>query len=115
MELAMAQAVHGGGEERWDGFDAHGFWLEPQRWTPELAGRIARLEGIGMLDAGHWQLIDHVRRHYFALGALPVMRLVCRRAGVERAHAQALFGSCRRLWRIAGLPDPGEEARAYMH
>jgi tRNA 2-thiouridine synthesizing protein E len=25
-----------------------------------------------------------------------------------------LFGGCLSLWRVAGLPDPGEEARAYL-
>jgi hypothetical protein len=26
-----------------------------------------------------------------------------------------LFSDCRSLWRIAGLPNPGEEAKAYMN
>jgi tRNA 2-thiouridine synthesizing protein E len=25
-----------------------------------------------------------------------------------------LFGGCREAWRIAGLPNPGEEAKSYM-
>jgi len=27
---------------------------------------------------------------------------------------EQLFHGTREAWRIAGLPDPGEEARAYM-
>jgi tRNA 2-thiouridine synthesizing protein E len=27
---------------------------------------------------------------------------------------QRLFGGCREAWRIAGLPNPGEEAKNYM-
>jgi len=27
---------------------------------------------------------------------------------------QHLFGGCRSAWRLAGLPNPGEEALSYM-
>jgi tRNA 2-thiouridine synthesizing protein E len=43
------------------------------------------------------------------------MRLVCRAAGLDPSQAHRLFSSCRSLWRIAGLPNPGEEAKAYMN
>jgi hypothetical protein len=42
------------------------------------------------------------------------MRLICRAAGLDRHKAHKLFGSCRNLWRVAGLPNPGEEAKSYM-
>jgi len=30
------------------------------------------------------------------------------------AAGHMLFPSCLAAWRIAGLPDPGEEAKAYL-
>jgi hypothetical protein len=42
------------------------------------------------------------------------MRLVCRAAGLDRHKAHKLFSGCRSLWRVAGLPNPGEEAKSYM-
>lgn len=96
-------------------FDADGFVAEPERWTPSVSEHIARLEGIDELTAKHWEVIRLVRDRYYATGALPVMRLICREAGLDPADAHRLFASCRSLWRIAGLPNPGEEALAYMH
>jgi len=96
-------------------FDPDGFLLEPADWTPAFAEELARRDGIGSLGAKHWEVIHFVRERYFSLGALPVMRQVCKAAGLDPARAHQLFDSCRSLWRIAGLPNPGEEAKAYMN
>ena len=96
-------------------FDDDGFLCESGNWTPSLAAVLARRAGIGELTAKHWQVIHFVRERYFSIGALPVMRLVCRAAGLDRSKAHQLFSGCRSLWQIAGLPDPGEEAKAYMN
>jgi TusE/DsrC/DsvC family sulfur relay protein len=95
-------------------FDEDGFLEEPTNWTPGLAQELAREAGIGELSSKHWEVIELVRGRFFAIGALPVMRLVCRKAGVDPSQAHRLFSGCRSLWRIAGLPNPGEEAKAYM-
>lgn len=96
-------------------FDGDGFLTEPVNWTPSLAERIARQEDIGDLTAKHWEVIHFVRERFFSIGALPVMRLVCRAVGLDRSKAHELFSSCKSLWRIAGLPNPGEEAISYMN
>ncbi len=95
-------------------FDRDGFLTEPEAWTPDLAARIAALDGIAELTPKHWEVIRHVRKQFYNIGALPVMRLVCRAAGLDRHKAHKLFSSCKGLWRVAGLPNPGEEAKAYM-
>jgi tRNA 2-thiouridine synthesizing protein E len=95
-------------------FDDAGFLADPHSWTPALAEQLALLEGMDGLSAEHRQIIDLVRERWFRLGALPVMRLVCRSVQIEPHAAHRLFRSCRSLWFVAGLPDPGEEARAYM-
>lgn len=96
-------------------FDGDGFLVEPGNWTPSLAEHLAQLEDIGDLTAKHWEVIHFVRQRFFAMGALPVMRLVCRAVGLDRSQAHELFSSCKSLWRLAGLPNPGEEAMAYMN
>lgn len=96
-------------------FDDDGFLGESDTWTPELAAALAREVGIATLTAKHWEVIRLVRDRFHTIGALPVMRLVCRSAGLDRARAHHLFPSCRSLWRIAGLPNPGEEAKSYMN
>jgi tRNA 2-thiouridine synthesizing protein E len=96
-------------------FDADGFLLDGADWTRALAEALAREEGVLALTPEHWALIELVRRRFHAMGALPVMRRVCRAAGLDAQRARGLFSGCRSLWRIAGLPHPGEEAVAYMH
>ena len=96
-------------------FDADGFLVEPETWTQAMAESLAHEDGIDRLGPTHWKVIHLVRERFFALGALPVMRLVCRAAGLDPSQAHQLFSGCRSLWRIAGLPNPGEEAKAYMH
>jgi TusE/DsrC/DsvC family sulfur relay protein len=96
-------------------FDDNGFLADPGQWSPALAAVLAAEAGIERLGPAHWRVIEHVRERFFSLGSLPVMRLVCRAAGIEPGTAHRLFSGCASLWRIAGLPNPGEEARAYMH
>lgn len=96
-------------------FDEDGFLNQSECWTSYLAERLALQAGIDDLTAKHWEVIRIVREGYFSIGALPVMRLVCRAAGLDRNQALGLFSSCSSLWRIAGLPNPGQEARSYMH
>ncbi len=112
-QLGIAHASRSGVAAR--GLDDDGFLADPDLWTPVWAADIAEEAGIDELTATHWRVIHLVRERFFSIGALPVMRLVCRAAGLDREHAHRLFSNCRSLWRIAGLPNPGEEAKAYMN
>lgn len=94
--------------------DDDGFLAHIGQWNEALAQRIARREGIAYLDESHWRLIRHVRERFLALGGLPSMRRVCRATGLSRNEVHELFGGCMPVWRIAGLPNPGEEAKTYL-
>jgi len=95
-------------------FDEYGFLLDPQDWTEEVAAAIAMHDGIGSLQKKHWQAILFIRDRYLRLGAIPPIRNLCRGSGLEREEFKKLFGSCAEVWRIAGLPDPGEDIRNHM-
>lgn len=95
-------------------FDEDGFLLEHAQWNEALAQRIAQREGLTHLDEPHWRVIHHVRERFLALGGLPSLRRVCRATGLSRDEVHDLFGGCLPVWRIAGLPNPGEEARTYL-
>jgi dissimilatory sulfite reductase related protein len=112
METMLARKPVANDINYW--FDRDGFLTEPNLWNQEMAERIALEDGISLLTPKHWQVIEYVRGRYFENGSLPVMRLVCRANGLDRQKAHKLFGSCKSLWRVAGLPNPGEEANAYM-
>jgi tRNA 2-thiouridine synthesizing protein E len=94
--------------------DSDGFLLFPDTWNHTIAKQLARLELIGELNEQQWQAIKFVRDHYYRLGAPPSMRRVCRSLTLSPYKSHALFNSCLQLWRIAGLPNPGDEARAHL-
>lgn len=95
-------------------FDEHGFFLDSSSWTREAACHIGAALGIGTLTAEHWAVISCVRGRYLRHGGLTPVRQICRACGMDRDAIERLFGGYRNLWRVAGLPDPGEEAKAYM-
>jgi len=94
--------------------DEDGFLTDPRGWDDEVAGRLARSEGIAALTEQHWEVIRYLRDHYLRHGTLPVMAHVCRVTHQDRHCIQQLFHTPREAWRIAGLPNPGEEAKTYM-
>lgn len=94
--------------------DGDGFLLDRRAWDRATAQRLAGACGLGTLDQTQWLIIDFVRDRYFRLGALPPMRNLCRKLGVERDSVKRAFGSCRQLCQVAGLPNPGCEALSYM-
>lgn len=95
-------------------FDEDGFLLDPLSWTPELAIEIADADGLLTLTPDHWKVIEYLREHYLTSGTLPVMNHVCRVNHLERHCVHALFHDPREAWRVAGLPNPGEDAKARM-
>ena len=95
-------------------FDSDGFLLQTDNWSRELAALIAEEEGLQRLTMNHWRVINYVRDRYQAFEYPPLMRNVCRATALEKTQVKSLFGNCRKIWRIAGLPNPGDEAIAYM-
>ena len=93
--------------------DEEGYLIEPLDWSRAFTEGRAREAAIE-LDSKHWQLIEIIREKYLSLGALPLMRIVCKAAGFDKQELKQQFGSCVNLWKIAGLPNPGEEAKTYM-
>lgn len=95
-------------------FDEDGFLIQKDLWTESMACQLAELAELGELKKPHWDIIHFLRDRYLRLGAMPPMRRICREFGYEKDAVKGLFGGCRQLWQIAGLPNPGEEAKAYM-
>lgn len=97
------------------GFDEDGFLLDTTSWNPEVGRIIAAQNGIGPLNDAHWKVIHFLRDRYLRLGAIPPMRRICRNSSLSKMELKQMFGSCLQVWRIAGLPNPGEEAKAYLN
>jgi tRNA 2-thiouridine synthesizing protein E len=96
-------------------FDEDGFLVDPGLWSEELARRLAETDGIGPLGESHWRVMHFLREHHLAHGTLPPISYVAWVLGLDAHRLRELFHGERELWRLAGLPNPGEEAKAYMH
>lgn len=94
--------------------DEHGFLKEPELWSRDLTLALAAEMDLGELSEAHWRVIDHVRADYLETGMLPVQSILCREIELDADCILALFGGPIEVWRLAGLPHPGEEARTYM-
>jgi len=95
--------------------DAYGLLKNPQDWNREVALVIAHDLKINLLTAEHWKVIDAMRLHFERFGVAPAMHNICRANHKSEEWVHDLFGSCFNAWRVAGLPDPGEEAKAYLN
>lgn len=94
--------------------DAEGFLPEGTSWDRNLAAHLAASLGIAKMTQAHWAVVCHLRSHYLRHGTLPWETHVCRELGLEKGCLHELFGGPLTAWKIAGLPNPGEEAHAYL-
>lgn len=95
-------------------FDQDGFIRNPDDWSLAIAQDLARTEGISPMIGDHWKVIARLRQHYLEKSQIPAIRHVCREAGLDEHRVRALLEDPTRAWRIAGLPNPREEATAYL-
>lgn len=96
-------------------FDQDGFLKDFALWDENLARAIAQLDGIAFLTTAHLNILRNMRFHYLQYGTLPNMKHLCRECHLAGSDYHILFNhSSREAWRIAGLPNPGDEAQAYM-
>ena len=95
-------------------FDADGFLVDPDQWSEPLAEQTARCDGIGPLDELQMTLLRILRREYARHGSVTALSHVCHLAGEPPDCMQHLFPGAREAWRLAGLPNPGEEAKTYL-
>lgn len=94
--------------------DDEGYLIDATSWDRSFTERRAK-EAKLELNQQHWQLIELIRDKYLRLGALPPMRTICKTVGLDKSSLKEHFGSCLALWKLAGLPNPGEEAKTYMN
>ena len=95
-------------------FDEDGLLKDSMAWTPELAQLVADRENLGKLSEAHWRVISALRDYHARFGVAPAMSQICREAGLAKDAGHTLFHTCLNAWRIAGLPNPGEEAKSYL-
>jgi tRNA 2-thiouridine synthesizing protein E len=94
--------------------DEAGLLIDPEQWNETVAVELAHSLGIKDLSPDHWLVINALREYYFDFGTAPAMSHVCHTHDKNHLWVHDLFATCLNAWRVAGLPDPGEEAKSYL-
>lgn len=95
--------------------DENGLLQHPEQWNPQLANHLASQLDITALNDDHWTVINELRGHYQRFAVAPAIHSICHKHQQDEFWVHQLFGNSLNAWRVAGLPDPGEEARAYLN
>ena len=95
-------------------FDEDGFFIDSEQWDLALAQRIAHSEEMEEMDELQQELLLTLRDEFDKFGAVTALSHICHLNGLDADCLHQLFRSPRQAWRIAGLPNPGEEAKAYL-
>jgi len=83
-------------------------------WDSAVAIQLARLHNIA-LDEPRWAIIYALRNHYLLHGTIPLQRHICKINKMNNNCIDKTFDQHGiEAWRIAGLPDPGEEVKVYL-
>jgi protease I len=96
--------------------DAEGFLLHVEDWNEDVAVRLAAQVGLTELSRARWLVIHALRDWYLEHHTVPDFKRVCEAAQQSDAFCmERLFeNDGSKAWRIAGLPNPGEELKAYL-
>lgn len=88
--------------------DDEGYLADPADWNEDLAGALAKDEGIDELTDRHWVVIRFAREDFDSKGETPGLRRISKRADVPTKELYELFpgGPGKKVARIAGLPKP---------
>ena len=88
--------------------DAEGFLTDAGQWNEDIAGAIARENGIGELTERHWQVVRFMRTAYLRDGQAPSIRSLGKTSGVAIKELYQLFpkGPAKLAAKIGGIPKP---------
>ena len=89
--------------------DSDGFLVDPENWTEEAAAVLAAQEGIEGLTEERLDILRFLRAYYGKYRFFPIIRFVCRNVGQPQDCLFEQFIDPVEAWKIAGLPNPGEE------
>jgi sulfur relay (sulfurtransferase) DsrC/TusE family protein len=95
-------------------FDPDGFLIDPCMWSESLADQVAIDDGLGPLSESQLALLRVMRSEFSRHCSVTALSHICHLNGQTADCMQQLFPGAREAWRVAGLPNPGEEAKSYL-
>ncbi|MGA2192691.1 MAG: TusE/DsrC/DsvC family sulfur relay protein [Nitrospirota bacterium] len=95
--------------------DRNGYLKNTGAWSESIAVAIAKKEGIKKLNEDQMEVIKFLRNYYIRFSSFPLLRMVCTNLDKPAScMTQPFKMDPLKAWKIAGLPQPGEEAIAYL-
>jgi len=89
--------------------DDDGFLVKRGDWTEQVARVLARGEGIEELTTEKLDILKFLREYYGEHEFFPIVRYLCKYVHQSANCVTEQFGDPVKAWKIAGLPNPGEE------
>jgi len=89
--------------------DKDGFLTNFEDWTEKVALFLAGREGIAALPEDRLDILKFMREYYRKHRFFPIVRYVCKNVHQPNNCMTEKFIDPVTAWKIAGLPNPGEE------
>ena len=89
--------------------DKEGFLTDSEDWSDDVAAVIAGREGIVQLSEDQLSILRALRTYFRDYRFFPIVRAICRSVHQTRTCVTDRFPDPVTAWKIAGLPNPGEE------
>ena len=89
--------------------DDDGFLANIDDWTEQVARVLASREGIPDLPEHRLDILKFMREYYRKYNFFPIVRFVCKNVHQPLNCIAEQFIDPVKAWKIAGLPNPGEE------
>lgn len=89
--------------------DDDGFLVKIEDWTEQVARVLASREGITDLPEYRLDILKFLREYYRKNNFFPIVRSVCKNVHQPKNCVTEQFIDPVKAWKIAGLPNPGEE------
>jgi TusE/DsrC/DsvC family sulfur relay protein len=93
--------------------DDDGFLARLEDWSEQVARVLAAREGIAELTEDKLDILRFLREYYQKHAFFPIVRFVCKNIHQPANCVTELFIDPVKAWKIAGLPNPGEEVRMF--
>jgi len=89
--------------------DDDGFLIKLEDWNEIVAQALAAQEDVGELTEDKLDILRFMRDYYEKHKFFPIVRFVCKNVHQPRNCVTEKFIDPVKAWKIAGLPNPGEE------
>ena len=89
--------------------DDDGFLENFEEWNEEVAHGLAERESVDELSEDRLDILRFMREYYKKYNFFPLLHAVCKNVHQPKDCVTEKFLDPVQAWKIAGLPNPGEE------